>query len=52
MPEVQVELRTYAFIDSMQPQYAAFLGSELDGDVVLAGMAEWWIQPVVATPQR
>jgi ethanolamine utilization microcompartment shell protein EutL len=37
-------LRTYAFIDSMQPQYAAFLGSELDGDVPLAGMAELWIE--------
>jgi len=37
-------LRTYAFVDSMQPQYAAFLGSELDGDVALAGMAELWIE--------
>ena len=44
MPEAQVQLRTYAFIDSMQPQYAAFLGSELDGDVVLAGMAELWLE--------
>ena len=38
------ELRTYAFIDRMQPQYAAFLGSELDGDVPLARMAELWIE--------
>ena len=37
-------LRTYAFIDRMQPQYAAFLGSELDGDVVLANMAELWLE--------
>ena len=28
----------------MQPQYAAFLGSELDGDIVLAGMAELWLE--------
>lgn len=35
-----VELRTYAFIDNMQPQYAAFLGSELEGDVPIAGMAQ------------
>jgi len=28
----------------MQPQYAAFLGSELDGDVPLAGMAELWLE--------
>jgi ethanolamine utilization microcompartment shell protein EutL len=39
-----LHLRTYAFIDNMQPQYAAFLGSELDGDVPLAGMAELWIE--------
>ncbi len=38
------QLRTYAFVDSMQPQYAAFLGSELDGDVPLAGMAELWLE--------
>jgi hypothetical protein len=38
------ELRTYAFIDRMQPQYAAFLGSELDGDVPLAEMAELWLE--------
>ncbi len=38
------ELRTYAFIDRMQPQYAAFLGSELDGDVPLADMAELWLE--------
>lgn len=39
-----IQLRSYAFIDSMQPQYAAFLGSELDGDVALSGMAELWIE--------
>ena len=38
------QLRTYAFIDSMQPQYAAFLGSELDGDVPLATMSELWLE--------
>jgi ethanolamine utilization microcompartment shell protein EutL len=44
MADSGFQLRTYAFIDSMQPQYAAFLGSELDGDVALAGMAELWIE--------
>ena len=44
MAEDQVQLRTYAFIDSMQPQFAAFLGSELDGDVPLSGMAELWME--------
>ncbi|NNF98540.1 MAG: BMC domain-containing protein [Desulfobacteraceae bacterium] len=38
------QLRTYAFINSMQPQFAAFLGSELDGDVPLAQMAELWLE--------
>ncbi len=40
----ELMLRTYAFIDKMQPQFAAYLGSELDGDVPLAGMAELWIE--------
>jgi hypothetical protein len=44
MPDAGFQLRSYAFIDSMQPQYAAFLGSELDGDVPLAGMAELWLE--------
>ena len=44
MAEEHVQLRTYAFIDSMQPQFAAFLGSELDGDVPLSGMAELWME--------
>jgi hypothetical protein len=44
MSDSGFQLRAYAFIDSMQPQYAAFLGSELDGDVPLAGMAELWLE--------
>ena len=44
MGEEGFQLRTYAFIDSMQPQFAAFLGSELDGDVPLASMAELWME--------
>lgn len=39
-----IELRTYAFIDNMQPQYAAFLGSEFEGDVPIAGMAQLIIE--------
>ncbi len=38
------ELRAYAFINSMQPQYAAFLGSELVGDVPIASMAQLIIE--------
>lgn len=39
-----MELRTYVLIDSMQPQYAAFTGSTLSGDVPVAGMAEIFIE--------
>ena len=38
------ELRTFALIDSMQPQYAAFLGSELEGDVPIVEMAQLIIE--------
>jgi len=38
------ELRTFALVDSMQPQYAAFLGSELEGDVPIVGMAQLIIE--------
>ncbi len=38
------ELRAYAFIDNMQPQYAAFLGSEFEGDVPIASMAQLIIE--------
>jgi len=44
MGEQDFQLRAYAFIDSMQPQFAAFLGSELNGDVPLATMAELWME--------
>ena len=44
MNDSTLQLRAYAFVDAMQPQYAAFLGSELDGDVPLAGMAELWLE--------
>jgi len=38
------ELRAFAVIDSMQPQYAAFLGSELEGDVPIVEMAQLIIE--------
>lgn len=44
MVENLFQLRTYAFIDSMQPQFSAFLAAELDGDVPLSKMAELWIE--------
>lgn len=39
-----IVLRTYVFIDRMQPQYAAFLGTVSRGDVPLAGMAQLWLE--------
>ena len=39
-----IELRTYIFIDRMQPQYAAFLGTVSRGDVPMAGMAQLWLE--------
>lgn len=37
-------LRTYAFIDRMQPQCAAHIAATSPGDVPLAGMAELFIE--------
>ncbi len=38
------ELRAYAFIDRMQPQYAAYVGATVQGDVPVAGMAELFVE--------
>lgn len=38
------QLRTYAFIDRMQPQAAAHVASTCQGDVPVAGMAELFIE--------
>jgi hypothetical protein len=40
----EVELRTYVFLDSLQPQYAAFLGTVAQGFLPLAGDASLWIE--------
>ncbi|NIA25515.1 MAG: hypothetical protein GWP04_08075 [Gammaproteobacteria bacterium] len=39
-----VELRTYAFLDSLQPQYAAFLGTTAQGFLPLAGDASLYVE--------
>lgn len=39
-----VTLRTYAFIDRLQPQCAAHVAATCQGDVPLAGMAELFIE--------
>jgi ethanolamine utilization microcompartment shell protein EutL len=37
-------LRSWAYIDSMQPQYAAYAGTTTQGDVPIAGMTELWVE--------
>jgi hypothetical protein len=38
------QLRVYSYIDRMQPQYAAFVGSITQGDLPTAGMAALYIE--------
>jgi len=39
-----IDLRAYVFIDSMQPQYAAFLGTVAQGFLPLAGDASLYVE--------
>jgi hypothetical protein len=39
-----IEIRSYAFLDSLQPQYAAFLGTVAQGFLPLAGDASLWVE--------
>ena len=39
-----IQLRTYAFIDSMQPQSAAHVAATTPGDPALAGMSQLFIE--------
>jgi ethanolamine utilization microcompartment shell protein EutL len=41
---MEFQLRTYAFIDSMQPQAAAHVAATCQGDVPIAGMSELFIE--------
>ncbi len=43
-PRSGTSLRTYAFIDRMQPQCAAHIAATSPGDVPIAGMAELYIE--------
>ena len=38
------ELRAYMVIDRMQPQFAAYVGATVQGDVPVAGMAELFVE--------
>jgi len=41
-----IEVRSYAFLDSLQPQYAAFLGTVAQGFLPLAGDASLFVEVV------
>jgi hypothetical protein len=41
---VAVDLRSYVFLDSLQPQYAAFLGTVAQGFLPLAGEASLFVE--------
>lgn len=40
----EVELRSFVFLDSLQPQHAAFLGTVAQGFLPLAGDASLWVE--------
>ena len=37
-------MRAFVFIDSMQPEFAAYVGATVQGSPPVAGMAELWIE--------
>src|SRR3989337_1165820 len=40
----QFQLRCYSYLDRMQPQYAAFVGTITQGDLPVQGMADLYIE--------
>ncbi|RLT33093.1 MAG: hypothetical protein DWI57_17935 [Chloroflexi bacterium] len=44
MASTPIELRSFVFLDSLQPQHAAFLGTVAQGFLPLAGDASLWIE--------
>jgi len=40
----RIDLRSYVFLDALQPQYAAFLGTVAQGFLPLAGDASLWVE--------
>jgi ethanolamine utilization microcompartment shell protein EutL len=40
----EFSMRAYAYIDSMQPEFAAYVGATVQGSPPVAGMAELWIE--------
>ena len=44
MAAAAIEIRSFAFLDSLQPQYAAFLGTVAQGFLPLAGDASLYVE--------
>lgn len=44
MNDSNFSLRCFCFLDSMQPQYAAFVGSVTQGDLPIEGMASLYVE--------
>ncbi len=44
MAATTIEIRTFAFLDSLQPQYAAFLGTVAQGFLPLAGDSSLYVE--------
>jgi hypothetical protein len=44
VPVSRIDLRSYVFLDSLQPQYAAFLGTIAQGFLPLAGDASLYVE--------
>jgi hypothetical protein len=40
----QLQLRAFFYIDRMQPQFAAYIGTVTQGDIPVAGMAQLYIE--------
>ena len=40
----EFSLRVYSYLDRMQPQYAAFVGTVTQGDLPTAGMASLYVE--------
>jgi hypothetical protein len=41
---VGIDLRSYVYLDNLQPQHAAYLGTEAQGFLPLPGDASLWIE--------
>ncbi len=44
MADTKFELRAYCYLDRMQPQYAAFVGTITQGDLPIEGMASLYVE--------